>query len=117
MTMVAERLSLKHKELLFERLRQITVPIAEYSFPNLYLFRESHNYEVITGREVFVKRTSYDGHTYMMPYDLLPACICISIFFASPSRRNMIASASRKVSAVESKRIFAFESNSSSRGQ
>jgi hypothetical protein len=67
MTMVTERLSLKHKELLFERLRRITVPIAEYSFPNLYLFRESHNHEVITGREVFIKGTSYDGHMYMMP--------------------------------------------------
>ncbi|UCE79979.1 MAG: DUF2156 domain-containing protein [Nitrospiraceae bacterium] len=65
--MISERLEMKHKELLFEKLRQITIPISEYSFPNLYLFRDSHDYEVIIDKEIFVKGTSYDGHAYLMP--------------------------------------------------
>ncbi len=65
--MISERLDMKHKELLFEKLRQITVSISEYSFPNLYLFRDSHDYEVMIDREIFVKGTSYDGHAYLMP--------------------------------------------------
>lgn len=67
MIMITEKLGIKHRELLFERLRQITVPIAEYSFPNLYLFRDSHEYEIIIDREVFIKGISYDGHAYIMP--------------------------------------------------
>jgi hypothetical protein len=65
--MKREKLSLNHKDLLFERLRSITVPLSEYTFPNLYLFRRNHDYEVIEDREVFVKGTSYDGHSYLMP--------------------------------------------------
>jgi hypothetical protein len=65
--MKTEKLGLEHKGLLYERLRGITIPISEYSFPDLYLFREAHRYEVIHDREVFVKGLSYDGRTYLMP--------------------------------------------------
>src|SRR6266511_470214 len=65
--MKREKLSLAHKDLLFERLRSITAPLSEYTFPNLYLFRRNHDYEVIEDREIFIKGTSYDGHTYIMP--------------------------------------------------
>jgi hypothetical protein len=41
-------------------LRAITVPLSEYCFANLYLFRESHGYTFIKGR-------TYDGFTYLMP--------------------------------------------------
>jgi hypothetical protein len=65
--MQIEKLSLKHKDLLSGRLRKITVPLSEYTFPNLYLFRKNHDYEVIVDSEIFIKGTSYDGHTYLMP--------------------------------------------------
>jgi hypothetical protein len=65
--MKREKLSLKHKDLLFERLRSITAPLSEYTFPNLYLFRRNHDYEVIEDREIFIKGTSYDGRSYLMP--------------------------------------------------
>ena len=65
--MKREKLSLDHKELLFQRLRSITVPLSEYTFPNLYLFRRIHDYEVIVDREIFIKGKSYDGHSYLMP--------------------------------------------------
>jgi hypothetical protein len=65
--MKAERLGLEHKGLLYERLRGITIPISEYSFPNLYLFRDVHRYEVLSDGEVFIKGVTYDGHAYLMP--------------------------------------------------
>ena len=65
--MKREKLGLHHKDLLFQRLRSITVPLSEYTFPNLYLFRGNHDYEVIEDREIFIRGTSYDGHTYIMP--------------------------------------------------
>jgi hypothetical protein len=65
--MQTEKLSLKHKDLLHQRLRNITVPLSEYTFPNLYLFRKNHDYEVILDKEVFIKGRSYDGHIFLMP--------------------------------------------------
>jgi hypothetical protein len=65
--MQTEKLSLKHKDLLHQRLRNITVPLSECTFPNLYLFRKSHDYEVILDKEVFIRGRSYDGHIFLMP--------------------------------------------------
>jgi len=65
--MQREKLSLHHKDLLYPRLRTITVPLSEYTFPNLYLFRGIHDYEVIVDKEIFVRGTTYDGHSYLMP--------------------------------------------------
>jgi hypothetical protein len=66
--MHSESLSLHHQPLLCDRLRAIEIPISEFSFPNLYLFRETHRYEVITvEEEIWVKGNSYDGHNYLMP--------------------------------------------------
>ncbi len=65
--MQREKLSLHHKDLLAQRLRSIMVPLSEYTFPNLYLFRRIHEYEVIMDREIFIRGTSYDGHSYLMP--------------------------------------------------
>ena len=65
--MKIEKLGLHHKDILYQRLRSLTVPLSEYTFPNLYLFRRTHDYEVIVDKEIFVRGTSYDGHSYIMP--------------------------------------------------
>jgi hypothetical protein len=65
--MQQEKLGLQHKGLLEPRLRGITVPLSEYTFPNLYLFRGIHDYEVVTDRDIFVRGMTYDGHSYLMP--------------------------------------------------
>ena len=65
--MKREKLDLHHQELLYQRLRSIAVPLSEYTFPNLYLFRRNHGYEVIEDRDIFIKGTSYDGRSYIMP--------------------------------------------------
>ena len=66
--MDAQPLSLHHKTLLRDRLRAIETPISEFSFPNLYLFRGTHRYEVIMVEdEIWIKGISYDGRNYLMP--------------------------------------------------
>lgn len=65
--MRTERLGLEHKELLSQRLRDIPEPISEYSFPNLYLFRDNHSYEVLIGDETFIRGRAYEGFSYVMP--------------------------------------------------
>jgi hypothetical protein len=65
--MRTEKLSLEHKDLLYERLNNITVPLSEYTFPNLYLFRKNHDYNVVIDKEVFIKGRSYDGQVFLMP--------------------------------------------------
>lgn len=62
-----ERLELRHKDLLFKRLRDISEPLSEYSFANLYLFRENHEYEVVLGDHLFLRGRTFDGHVYVMP--------------------------------------------------
>jgi hypothetical protein len=63
----SERLDFSHREILHDRLKRCGVNISEYSFANLYLFREAHRYEVIFDREVFVRGYTYDGSRYLMP--------------------------------------------------
>jgi hypothetical protein len=65
--MRAEKLSFSHKDALFTRLKSVKVPISEYSFANLYLFRQAHDYEVLFDDEVFIRGKTYDGFTYVMP--------------------------------------------------
>ncbi len=65
--MKIEQLGLNHKDLLTSRLKKINAALSEYTFPNLYLFRKNHNYEVISDQEIFIRGASYDGHKYLMP--------------------------------------------------
>lgn len=65
--MSIERLGLHHKDVLAPLLQAITVPLSEYTFPNLYLFRKNHEYNVMIDTEVFIKGRTYDGHVYLMP--------------------------------------------------
>jgi uncharacterized protein len=65
--MQIETLSILHKDLLAKRFRSLACPLAEYSFANLYLFRRSHDYEVIMDRDIFVRGRSYDRRQYLMP--------------------------------------------------
>ncbi|MFH1753199.1 MAG: phosphatidylglycerol lysyltransferase domain-containing protein [Candidatus Omnitrophota bacterium] len=65
--MRSEKLTLGHKELLYQRLRDLKTAISEYSFANLYLFRHSHDYEVLFDKELFIKGKTYDKKIYLMP--------------------------------------------------
>jgi hypothetical protein len=62
-----EKLRIDHKDLLVPRLKAAQTSLSEYTFPNLYLFRANHDYEVMIDREIFIRGKSYDGRTYIMP--------------------------------------------------
>ena len=65
--MTFEKLDFSHKDLLRERFKKTNAPLSEYSFANIYLFREVHRYEILFDREVFIRGISYDGRSYLMP--------------------------------------------------
>lgn len=65
--MKSEALDLKHKDLLYNKLKNIDTRISEYSFANLYLFRRNHQYEVCYGDDILIKGVTYDGKKYYMP--------------------------------------------------
>src|SRR5438445_10321896 len=65
--MKIEPLDLSHQALLSLRFSQLQLDISEYSFANCYLFRKTHEYEVVFGDEVFLKGKTYDGTSYLMP--------------------------------------------------
>ncbi len=69
--MQTEKLGFKHRDLLSGRLKRIDVPLSEYSFANLYLFRKNHEYEVMTNGQIFIKGRTFDGHAYLMPTAVL----------------------------------------------
>jgi len=67
MNVQEQSLELSHKLLLQPLLQKVTIPISEYSFANLYLFRSVHQYILITGDITAIKGVTYDGIHYIMP--------------------------------------------------
>ncbi len=65
--MNSEPLGIAHKEILFERLKAVPAALSEYTFTNLYLFRQAHQYEVVFDKELFIRGRTYDGRRYLMP--------------------------------------------------
>lgn len=66
--MKKETLSLEHEKKLSELLENIDVALSEFSFANLYLFRDKHDYKLINDNEnLFLSGITYDGKTFVMP--------------------------------------------------
>lgn len=66
--MPVEKLSLEHRPLLDQRLKGAHTFLSEFSFANLYLFRQTHDYRVVTeGGAVFVTGQTTDGRRCVMP--------------------------------------------------
>lgn len=66
-SMQIEPLSLVHQELLENRFQRLDISLSEYSFANLYLFRQLHNYQVITIDEmILIKGITRDSQSFMM---------------------------------------------------
>ncbi|HOW35541.1 MAG TPA: phosphatidylglycerol lysyltransferase domain-containing protein [Candidatus Omnitrophota bacterium] len=63
-----EDVTLRHKDLLIGRLKESRALLSEYSFPNLYLFRKAHHYQVLKDhQEIFIAGKTYDGRSFIMP--------------------------------------------------
>ena len=61
-------LNLSHKGIIDARLDAIGMHLSEFSFPNLYLFRKTHEYEVVeTDHGFFISGLTYDKKRYIMP--------------------------------------------------
>ncbi|MCG8454030.1 MAG: DUF2156 domain-containing protein [Spirochaetales bacterium] len=68
--MMEAQLTLNHAPTVGNRLNAMGLHIAEFSFPNLYLFRKTHDYQVITTEHgMFVSGTTYDKKRYLMPLE------------------------------------------------
>jgi hypothetical protein len=66
--MQTEPLNLSHQLILESKLRQLNLPISEFSFANLYLFRNIHHYEVMQlNSEIFIKGITRDKVSFIMP--------------------------------------------------
>lgn len=63
-----ETIDLKHRDGLVERFRQMHLQISDYTFANVYLFRNSSHYEFVT-REcgLFVSGRNKQKQNYVMP--------------------------------------------------
>jgi len=63
-----ETIDLKHRDGLTERFRQMHLQISDYTFANVYLFRNSSHYEFVT-REcgLFVSGRNKQKQNYVMP--------------------------------------------------
>jgi uncharacterized protein len=63
-----EPLNLSHQSLLENKFHQLNLELSEYSFANLYLFRDLHRYQVMKrDEEIFIKGITRDGMAFIMP--------------------------------------------------
>ncbi|TCK61855.1 hypothetical protein OF66_0632 [Seleniivibrio woodruffii] len=66
--MIGTPISLEQKPLLEPKLKSVNIPVSEYSFQNLYLFRGNHDYHVFDFEGfTFIQGTTYDSKTHIMP--------------------------------------------------
>lgn len=83
---MAEPLSLKHRRQMMEIFGKLELPISEFNFSNLYLFRGVHKYGVsqIGPEEYVLEGASYSGSKFLMP------------LFHPSSWKELIAEAKRR---------------------
>ena len=61
-------LDMQHQKLLVPLLTSIEIPLSEYCFANLYFFRNTHRYKILSGEgEIFLSGITYDKKRYLMP--------------------------------------------------
>jgi len=66
--MIQTPLTLEHQGIISEKLDAIGVYLSEFSYPNLYLFRNRHEYHTVeTSHGFFIAGVTYDKRKYLMP--------------------------------------------------
>lgn len=62
-------LSMAHQQQISSLCDSLQIPLSEYNFANLYLFRTTHQYRVLTlnSKNVALVGVTYDHHTFLMP--------------------------------------------------
>ncbi|MCP4162776.1 MAG: DUF2156 domain-containing protein [Deltaproteobacteria bacterium] len=75
MTFNKEHLGINHSESIGQMLKAIPTALSEYCFPNLFLFRDKHKYNIISNMgDQYISGLSYDGQRYIMPLANLENC-------------------------------------------
>jgi len=73
--MKLETIDFQHRELLTESFRHLNLPISDYTFPNVYLFRKIIHYEFLTADcGLFVLSVCKQGQRCIMPLNDLRSC-------------------------------------------
>ncbi len=66
--MTKSKLTLNDRNIITEKLDTIGMHLSEFSFPNLFLFRNTHEYETITtDHGFFLSGITYDKKRFLMP--------------------------------------------------
>jgi hypothetical protein len=66
--MTSEPLAFHHQAKLHQRLKDIPTFLSEYSFANLYLFRQAHQFHLVCDhQDMWITGKTYDGHSFVMP--------------------------------------------------
>lgn len=67
---IIETINLAHRPFLSQRFRQLNLFISDYTFANVYLFRNISRYEILTKDcGTFVSAHNYQNQNYIMPLD------------------------------------------------
>jgi len=73
--MKLETVDFQHRELLMESFRNLNLPVSDYTFANVYLFRKISNYEFLTTDcGLFVSSVNKQGQRCIMPLNDLRSC-------------------------------------------
>ena len=68
--MERQKLTLSHRELIEPALKAMRCELSEYSFANLYLYRQVHEIEALLGDELYISGKTYDAKRFLMPTSL-----------------------------------------------
>ena len=70
-----ETIDFQHRKLLIDRFKILNLPISDYTFPNIFLFRNVSNYEFLsTDCGLFISGRCRLGRVYVMPLNDLRNC-------------------------------------------
>jgi hypothetical protein len=70
-----EAIDFQHRSLLMDRFKLLNLPVSDYTFPNIYLFRNISHYEFLTTDcGLFISGQCRDRQNYIMPLNDLRNC-------------------------------------------
>src|SRR4030043_1713678 len=70
-----ETIDFQHRELLINSFKNLNLPISDYTFANIYLFRKVSHYEFLTmDCGLFISGNNKQGQRYVMPLNDLRSC-------------------------------------------
>jgi hypothetical protein len=71
----SETIDFQHRKLLLDNFKQLNLPISDYTFANIFLFRNISRYEFLTTDcGLFISGCNRHGQNYIMPLNDLRQC-------------------------------------------